>query len=174
MGIKDFTNFGTLSEWRFFIDCTTAYTRLIVSIWPRIGQKWPTNLIAELMLISAKIFQLDTEYWIFYWTIFNNGSCQEYYLVSIENSYDRWVKLKLTSNDLILAQCEIKELEKYWLYIFIIRANKRRFFEDFRILFLTNTVFWKFSRTLPVFPRIYFQNFYFSIFKRSNFEFTNH
>ena len=66
------------------------------------------------MLISAKIFQLatdSTEYWIFYWTIFNNGSCQEFYLVSIENSYDRWVKLKLTSNDLILAQYEIKELK---------------------------------------------------------------
>ena len=59
----------------------------------------------------SQTLQLATVNWIFYQTIFTNGSCQKFYLVFIENSYDRWVKLKLTSNDLILAQCEIKELK---------------------------------------------------------------
>ena len=60
----------------------------------------------------SQTLQLATVNWIFYQTIFTNGSCQKFYLVFIENSYDRWVKLKLTSNDLILAQYEIKELKK--------------------------------------------------------------
>ena len=47
---------------------------------------------------------------------------KKFYSVSIENSNDRWVKLKLTSNDLILAQYEIKELIKFLLYIVLIKT----------------------------------------------------
>ena len=113
----------------------------------------------------------------FYWTIFNNGSCQKFSLVSIENSYDRWVKLKLTSNDFILAQYEIKELKILTVYIHYIKLLERisvDFLKIFGFYFWPKPSFENFSRTLPVFPRIYFQNSYFSIFKRSNFEFTNH
>ena len=113
----------------------------------------------------SQILQLSTVNSIFYQTIFNNGSCQKFYSASIENSNDRWVKLKLTSNDLILAQYEIKELIKFLLYVFLIKTIGVDFFKIFGFYFWSKLSFENFLGDCPIFRE--------SIFRISIFQFSN-
>ena len=58
-----------------------------------------------------------------------------------------------------------QRIEKYWLYIFIIRANQRRFLEDFWILFWPKPSLKIFLGHYPFFRE--------SIFRISIFQFSN-